>query len=183
MCSVCLDSSWLHFYPILKSFYFLSWYLSWCAVMPQCLVQLPWVWVLLLFLSFLKRSFNLSWSYRMLSVISMFWYLLRHAVCPNMWGKFSWASGKNVYSSVFGWNILKTSARSIWFIMLWRPALLCLMFVWMICLLATEVYWSPIMWGQYKISAVLVFLLWTQLSWCLVYICLEVQYPLGGFFL
>jgi hypothetical protein len=46
-----------------------------------------------------------------------------------------WGAEKNVYSFVFGWNALKPSVRSIWFITSVDSRISLLRFVWMTCLL------------------------------------------------
>lgn len=70
------------------------------------------------FVSFLLliSSFSLWWSENMQGVISILLYPLRLALCLSLWPileNVSWGSAKK-YIFVFGWNVLETSARSIW---------------------------------------------------------------------
>ena len=53
---------------------------------------------------------------KMLDMISIFFSLLRFDLCPKMWyvlENIPCALEKNVYSSAFGWNVLKISVRAI----------------------------------------------------------------------
>ena len=56
------------------------------------------------------------WSEKMLDMISIFLNLLRFDLWPKMWSILEngpCALEKKVYSSAFGWNVLKISMRSI----------------------------------------------------------------------
>ena len=57
------------------------------------------------------------WSEKILDTISIFLNLLRLDLWPKMWsilGNVPCALEKKVYSSAFGWKVLKISIRSIW---------------------------------------------------------------------
>jgi hypothetical protein len=73
----------------------------------------------LLFLSSLRSSFS-SWrSDRMHGIIAIFLYLLRLVLYLIMWSILEtvpWNNDKKVYYFVWGWNVLKISVKSIWFI-------------------------------------------------------------------
>jgi hypothetical protein len=65
----------------------------------------------------LSSSFNALWSDRMHGIISIVLHLLRIPLWLKIWSileKVPWANEKNVYYAELGWNILWTSARSIW---------------------------------------------------------------------
>ena len=84
------------------------------------------------------------------------------------------------------WNVLLISVSSIWFIMFVSSSISLFSFVWMTYLLARVGYWGlppPMCEVQYVILAVLAFLLWTWVHLCLVHGYVELQCPLGGFFL
>ena len=52
----------------------------------------------------------------MLDMISIFLNLLRYDLCPKMWSipdNVPCALEKKVYSSAFGWNVLKIPVRSV----------------------------------------------------------------------
>jgi hypothetical protein len=92
----------------------------------------------LLFLLSLISSFSPQCSERMPSAISIFLYLLRLALGPNMWSileKVSWATEKKLYPSVFGWNVQQLSVRSILFMTSVSTSISLFGFVWMTCLL------------------------------------------------
>ena len=62
-------------------------------------------------------SLMLLWSDKILYTISIFLHLLRHDLWPKMWSVLEnvpCALEKKMYSSAFGWKVLKIS-RSIWF--------------------------------------------------------------------
>ena len=57
------------------------------------------------------------WSEKLLDTISVFLNLLRLDLWPKMWSivkNVPCALQKKVYSSAFGWKVLKISIRSIW---------------------------------------------------------------------
>ena len=67
------------------------------------------------FLYLISRLIAL-WSEKMLDMISVFLNLLRFDLWPKMWSfleNVPCALEKKVYSSAFGWNILKISVRSV----------------------------------------------------------------------
>ena len=58
------------------------------------------------------------WSEKLLDTISVFLNLLRLDLWPKMWSiveNVPCALQKKVYSSAFGWKVLKISIRSTWF--------------------------------------------------------------------
>ena len=62
-------------------------------------------------------SLIVLWSEKTLDIISIFLNLLRLDLWPKMWSileNVSCALEKKVYSSSFGWNVLKIWVRSIW---------------------------------------------------------------------
>ena len=64
----------------------------------------------------LLSSLIALWSEKMLDMISVFLSLVRFDLWPKRWSildNFSCALEKKVHSSAFGWNVLKTSMRSI----------------------------------------------------------------------
>jgi hypothetical protein len=104
-----------------------------------------------------------------------------------MWStleKVSWGTEK-VYAFMFN-ELFCKYLLYYWFVTLSTPVFLCLVFVWMTYLLARVGYWGlppPMCEVQYVILAVLAFLLWTWVHLCLVHGYVELQCPLGGFFL
>jgi hypothetical protein len=68
-------------------------------------------------------SFNALWSARMHGVNSIFLYLLRLSLCLRIWSVLETvpqAAEKNVYYVEVGWNFLKTSTRSICYMVCFR---------------------------------------------------------------
>ena len=90
-----------------------------CWLLRNVLFNLHvFVFLTAFFLVKLISSLIALWSEKMLDMISVFLNLLRFDLWPNIWSILEsvWcALEKKVYSSVFGWNALKISMRSISF--------------------------------------------------------------------
>jgi hypothetical protein len=92
---------------------------------------------LLAFFFWLISSFNALRSDRIHCIISIFLYLLRLALCSRIWSvleKVPWVAEKNVYCVEVGWNVLKTSTRSICSMVCFRSRISLLIFL----------FWWPI---------------------------------------
>jgi hypothetical protein len=84
------------------------------------------IWELFVFYKCVEFLFLLKfksipwWSEKIQTIILIFFYLLKNALWLTLWSsldKDPWHDEKKVYSSVFEYNFLQMSVRSIWFIM------------------------------------------------------------------
>ena len=96
-------------------FYFLFDFFS-NLLLRNVLLNLHVFVFLVVFFLYLISSLTALWSDKMLDTISIFLNLLRFDLWPKMWSLLDnvpHALEKKVYSSAFGWSILKISMRSI----------------------------------------------------------------------
>ena len=96
-------------------FYFLFDFFS-NLLLRNVLLNLHVFVFLVVFFLYLISSLTALWSDKMLDTISIFLNLLRFDLWPKMWSLLDnvpHALEKKVYSSSFGWNVLKISVRFI----------------------------------------------------------------------
>jgi hypothetical protein len=130
---------------------------------------------LLLFL-LLSSSFNALWSERIYGIIYIFWYLLSLALCPKIWSileKVPCTAEKNVYCVEVGWNILQTSAKSIWSVVWFISRISLLIFCLDDLSIGDGVVLKsplPLCWGLYMLLGPSEYVWWNWVHWYWVHI-------------
>ena len=134
---------------------------------------------LIVFFFYLISSLIALWSKKMFDTISIFLNLLRFVLCPKMWSimeNVPCALEKKVYSSVFGWNVLKISMRSISSNASFKTCVYLLVFFFDdLSISVSEVLKSPtiIVLCQFLLLCLLVFVLCIEVLLCWVHRCLQ----------